>query len=248
MIKIFFGEVLGTTLLVGLGCYGIVASFAHGIPLYGVALHWGAAVALAIIAFHKLSGVHLNPAVSLAFLVLKKCTLRQFIFMIVGQYIGAIIGGAIVYLLVSQTLGGLTGDTSRILAESFPNEVVELATWKAYFYEATGTFLLVGTVLIVASMKGNPWLAAIVVPVVLVLLIIWIAPFTQAGLNPARDIGPRLVAYFTAWPADSFRNGIHVLGVYTIGPCVGSLVAVLVYRAVQRIFQSSVHNENIRKA
>lgn len=239
MIRTFLGELLGTCLLVSVGLYSIVASILNAIPLWAVALHWGGTLAVAIILFHRLSGVHLNPAVSLAFLVLKKCTGREFLFMVAGQFLGAALAGLLVLIVMGDQLllKSELPISARVFAEFYPNRTVHVPMIMSLGVECLGTFLLVLSVLFVAHQRRSFWWAVICVPIVLFGLIWWLAPYTQAGLNPARDLGPRLVAYFTAWKTYAFFNEWNTLLVYMVGPLFGGYLAAMVFKRVERIFR-----------
>ena len=72
--------------------------------------------------------------------------------------------------------------------------------------------------------KLTPWLIGATVAI----LIICIAPFTQAGFNPARDFGPRTMAYLMGWNPIAYSNAFWL---YTIGPLIGAAGAVLILKA-----------------
>jgi glycerol uptake facilitator-like aquaporin len=65
----------------------------------------------------------------------------------------------------------------------------------------------------------------------LALLIIWIAPYTQAGFNPARDFGPRIIAYIKGWENSSFPQPWYALiTVYILAPTLGAGLAAIATR------------------
>lgn len=106
----------------------------------------------------------------------------------------------------------------------------------AMLIEFSGTFLLMLIILFVARRVEclNKNLAlfwmSIWVGIGLSLLIIIFASFTQAGFNPARDFGPRLVAYFSGWDKNAFPD--HAGGffwVYILAPFAGSAIASAIY-------------------
>lgn len=248
----FIGEFIGTYLIVLFGCGAVAGAvlFQAFTSLFEVALIWGIGVTIAIFCSRNLSPAHLNPAVSLAMLFSKKITLNEFGVFITAQFIGAFVGGLCLYfifgdsiVLYEQTHGIVRGTpesivTAQLFGEFFPNpgfkNVVEISWFKAALLEAFGTFLLVFTIFKLTE-KESDNTTPLYIGLTVTLIICLIAPFTQAGLNPARDFGPRMAAYLLGWKNIAFPSvTFSFLTVYIIGPCFGALAAAIINKLSKR--------------
>ena len=242
----FIGETLGTFVLVLFGCGSVATSVlfdAHQ-GLMQVALAWGIGVTLAIYLTRHLSCAHLNPAVSLAMVVGRRMPIRQLPLYVVAQFAGAILAALALYVLFSPSIaqyehthGIVRGTaesvkTAMIFGEYYPHPgntaVVSLPL--AMGAEAFGTFLL--TLMIFALTEGcnvgrpDDALAPVFIGLTVTSIICLIAPLTQAGLNPARDFGPRLVAWFAGWRDAVFPDQLGgFFHVYISAPLLGGVLA-----------------------
>lgn len=248
------GEFIGTFLLVffGTATVAVAVLFNAHVGLLQVATVWGIGVTLAIYATRHLSCAHLNPAVSLGMVLAGRMNLRLLPWYWLAQLAGGIAAGATVLLL----FGGAIGDfeqahgivrgvpesvqTAMMFGEYFPNPGfaasglgVTIST--AILAEALGTFLLVTMIfsLTEGCNVGRPadGLAPVFIGATVAAIISILAPLTQAGLNPARDFGPRLVAYLAGW------NGVAIPGprggfflVYAAAPLVGGALSAIGFR------------------
>jgi glycerol uptake facilitator protein len=244
--KEFKGETLGTFLLVLFGCGSVAVSVlfnAHQ-GLMQIALAWGIGVTLAIYLTRHLSCAHLNPAVTLAMVVSKRMQLKKLPVYFAGQFLGAFLAGLAIYLLFNpsieafeSTRGFARGSaesvqTAKMFGEYYaaPGSTSVVSLPLAIGTEAFGTFLLV--LMIFALTEGcnvgrpSDALAPLFIGLTVSSIICLIAPLTQAGLNPARDFGPRMVAWIFGWGDAAFpdKNGGFFL-VYILGPFIGAGVA-----------------------
>ncbi|NOZ93994.1 MAG: MIP family channel protein [Acidobacteria bacterium] len=240
------GEALGTFVLVFFGC-GAVAVTVLFDALQGlgqVAMVWGIGVTLAIYLTRHISCAHLNPAVTLAMALSGRMPFRRVAGYWAGQLAGAIAGASMLLLLFGPSLaayeaahGIVRGSpasvhTAMIFGEFYPNPaaaaVVSLPL--AMFAEGLGTFLLL--LMIFALTEGcnvggpGDSLAPVFIGLTVSAIICLVAPLTQAGLNPARDLGPRLVAWAAGWGAAAFPDRVGgFFFVYVLSPLVGGAAA-----------------------
>ena len=244
------GETLGTFTLVLFGCGSVAVSVlfnAHQ-GLVQVALVWGIGVALAIYLTRHLSCAHLNPAVSLAMVVSGRMSFRKMPVYLAAQFAGAFLAGLVLYAMFAPSIaayehihGIIRGtsasvQTAMMFGEYYPNPgataVVSLPL--AVTVEGFGTFLLV--LMIFALTEGcnvgrpDNALAPVFIGLTVTSIICLVAPLTQAGLNPARDLGPRLVAWMMGWGDAAFPDRVGgFVHVYVLGPLIGGTVASLVF-------------------
>ncbi len=249
----FAGEFLGTFLMVLFGCGSVAVSVlfnAHQ-GLFQIAMVWGIGVSLAIYVTRHLSCAHLNPAVTLAMVTSGRMTKRKLPVYLLGQFAGAILAGLVVFLVFHSAISDFER-SNQIIRGSF--ESVQTAKMFGEFYnqpgsdvavsmplamaaEAFGTFLLV---LLIFSLTegcnlGRPHehLTPIFIGLSVTSIISLLAPLTQAGLNPARDFGPRLVAWMFGWGQAVFpdKTGGFFL-VYMLAPIIGGQAGGLLFTKV----------------
>jgi glycerol uptake facilitator protein len=248
MRKELAGEFLGTFVLVFIGLFSIVAAEFLGwlSGLWQVALFWGIGVSLAIYLTRAYSHSHLNPAVSFAFLLVREISAKQFFYYFFFQIVGAVGAGGLLLVLFDKDLAvfesaneivrGTLGSerTAMAFGEFFPNPAfkqdVTINHITAIWTEAFGTFLLAMVILLLYRVKEIRGIFPVFVGMTVSSIILLIAPFTQAGLNPARDFGPRVVAFFGGWGEAALPDPqVGLLTVYILGPFIGALFAFLLY-------------------
>lgn len=247
LLKECFGEFFGTFILVLFGCGSIaVAILFEGFgSLLEVAIVWGLGVAIAIYTVRNICPAHLNPAVSLGMYLSKKLSPNRLPLYIFSQTFGAFAAAAFLYFIFNDAIvvyesthkiirGSETSiKTAMLFGEYFPNpsfaDKVEISVLKACVLEGFGTFLLVFVIFMLTNKKDQvdnttPLLIGLTVTIIICL----IAPFTQAGINPARDFGPRVFAYFAGWNGAAFPDFTwSFFTVYILSPLVGGTIAYL---------------------
>ena len=255
----FFAEMAGTFILVFFGVGAVHAAVLTGAQagLWQVAVVWGIAISLAIYAIGAISGAHMNPAITVAFAVFRRFPIRKVPWYFLAQLLGALFAAATLYALFHGIIAqyelsrgivrGAPGSelSAMIYGEYFPNPGLSIAKslplsismTQAFFAEAIGTSFLAFFVFAVTDEQnpGRPGatLPAIFIGLAVSIIISIVAPLTQAGLNPARDFGPRLFAFFAGWGRIAIpgpRGGS--LSVYILGPILGATAGAGVYQFV----------------
>jgi len=255
MRNAFSGECIGTFILVLFGCGavgGAVLFEAFG-SLLEVALVWGIGVSLGIFASRNLSQAHLNPAVSVAMLLHGHLKPKALLPYLLGQFTGAFLAGLTLYLILSPSIAQFEAahhimrgtDASRLSAmmfgEYYPNPgfagKAETSMLHAMLLEAFGTFLLVYMIFALTQQPEQiDNTTPLFIGLSVTLIICLIAPFTQAGINPARDLAPRLVAWMMGWGQAAFPDASGGwFWVYVLGPLAGGAIAQPVFRFTQHI-------------
>jgi glycerol uptake facilitator protein len=260
-------EVFGTYLLVLFGTGSVAAAVLTGaqVGLWQVAAVWGFGVSIAIYATAAISGAHLNPAVSLAFAVLRPSSFpRSYVLPYWGaQLTGAILAGLTVLAVFSPFLDRFEADhaiergaagseaSAMVFGEYFPNPAIFgtgadaealVGPVMAASVEALGTGILVFVVfaLIEPRNSGRPhWMTPFFIGFTVAVLISLFAPITQAGWNPARDFGPRIVAFFAGWGDIAIPGPRNGFWAYIVGPLLGGLVGGALYDRLLRPFLPS---------
>lgn len=249
----FIGEFLGTFLLVLFGCGSVAVSvlFNSHSGLFQIALIWGVGVSLAIYATRNLSCAHLNPAVTVAMVASKRMALKKMPVYLIAQFIGAFFAGLMLYFLFNPFI--VTLEKAQQIVRGTPESMKVAKMFGEYYQlpgsetvismplasgaEAIGTFLLV---LMIFSLTegcnlGRPDdnVAPLFIGLSVSSVICLVAPLTQAGLNPARDFGPRLVAWIFGWGNAAFPDQAGgFFFVYILAPIMGALAAGLLFTRV----------------
>ncbi|KAI4900197.1 hypothetical protein NFI96_017681 [Prochilodus magdalenae] len=253
ILKEFLAEILGTFVLISpqdsnctymnilFGCGSVAQTVlsrgALGEPL---TIHIGftTGVMLAVYMAGGVSGGHVNPAVSLAMVVLGKLPLKKFPVYVAAQFIGAFIGSCAVFglyydALMDYTNGVLlvTGEnaTANIFA-SYPAK--HLSVLNGFIDQVVGTGALVLCILAIVDRKnmGAPkGMEPLIIG--LTILAIGVSMGLNCGypINPARDLGPRLFTAIAGWGMDVFRAGGCWWWIPVVGPMVGGVVGAVMY-------------------
>ncbi len=262
----FLGEFIGTCLLVFFGCGSVIVSVLYSAfsGLFQVAAIWGIGVTLAIYAIRHLSCAHLNPAVSIAMVVARRMRIGKLIPYFAGQFLGAFVAAAVLFLLFSPSITSYETShlinrgapesikTAMLFGEFYPNPgngvASVVSTAQAASAECIGTFLLVFLIfsLTEGCNIGRPdnAFAPLFIGLTVTIIICIIAPLTQAGLNPARDISPRLFSYLAGWGKAAFPDNNFGLFVYGFSPLFGASLAALFFtKVVEPIFLAKNDSE-----
>jgi MIP family channel proteins len=252
------GEVLGTFLLVLFGTGSVACAVLTGAlqGLWQVAVVWGFGVTLAISCSAALSGAHLNPAVSFAFAICRPGSLPwgRLVPYWLAQLGGAVLAGLTVWAAFAPFLArfelqeGLVRGTAgseraaMIFGEYFPNPAVFgtgpeaaalVSPLAAMLVEGLGTAVLVLVIFALTDPENraapSPGLVPFFIGFTVAVLISLFAPITQAGWNPARDFGPRLVALLAGYGSVAIPGPQGGFWVYVVGPMLGGVVGGGVY-------------------
>src|SRR4051795_6250625 len=216
-------EALGTALLVLVGPGSVVAALVlagdstpgiRGGGLLGISFAFGFVIAAAVYALGKVSGCHINPAVTFGLAATKRFPWREVPAYWAGQVVGAVVGALAIWAVFSQSAIDLgMGQTSF-------NEAT--THWgAAIFAEGIGTFKLMFAILGIVDKRSPGDFAGLVIGGVVIAIIMVIGPITGASLNPARAFGPEFVS--------SLKSGVthwnQLLPVYILPGLIGSAVA-----------------------
>jgi MIP family channel proteins len=216
-------ELMGTFFLV-LTIVGTVVAAALAQPVAGTAygslavpVAGGVGLAIGISAFGHLSGAHFNPAVTVGLALNGRFPWRWTPVYVLSQLAGSVAAAAVVWAVY--------GDQARSAAHlAAPSPAVGTDPLQLALAEAVGTFMLVLVIVAVATdERASRGVAALSISSALTAAILLTGPISGAGLNPARSIGPMLVAgTFTNW------------WTYLISPLVAGAAAVALYDLVLR--------------
>lgn len=224
-------ECLGTALLTLIGAGSVTATFvingggkAHPFTEadLGVISFAFAFIILAMVySIGKISGCHINPAVTIALLVTGRTTVVTAIEYIAAQFIGGVLGALAIVLWFGT--GVVTSGTNGVTAFGASTSPLQ-----ALLAEAIGTFILVFTIYGVAVDPRAPsgW-AGLVIGLVVAGIIMTLGPVTNASLNPARSFGPVLIRTLYGGP-----SAWGQYWVYFVGPIIGAIAGAVTYDVI----------------
>ncbi len=235
--RIMLGEIIGTFMMCFFGI-GAVAnatlgvSSAFGGPLQ-VGMVWGLTIAIAIYVTRNLSCAHFNPAVTFAMCISKRMEWKQFPIYVIAQFIGAIIAAFLLWAIFGPSCidASTSVDWSSIWAERYPNGVGIAPVYIGALAEGIGVFVFVFVIFSMTedSNLGRPDnnLFPLFIGLTFAIVVCVVGPITDAGLNPARDMSPRLVAAIFGMTDVMSGDALGTVCVYVLGPLVGAAVAAL---------------------
>ncbi len=253
-------EYLGTLVLVAFGA-GSVAVAVVGLTMSGrtvvvfqgaggwllITWGWAMAVVMAVYVAGGVTGAHINPAVTFAMALRGAIPWKKVIPYWIAQILGGFSGAAIVYFDYYKAInawnlahhvtsrassGGLT--TFSIFA-TFPASYFHGGSFGPLLDQIIATFFLILFVLAITDGKnlgvqGN--MGPFIVGMAVAAIGMSFGVGTGYAINPARDLGPRLFTWLAGWGANAFPGPFDYWWIPIVGPLVGSVIAVVVYKYV----------------
>ncbi len=225
----YLAELIGTCVLVTVGCgtamlVGCDAASGSGYLL--TALAFGLTIVAMAYSIGNISGCHINPAVSLAVLINGGISAAEFCGYVIAQILGALLSSGLLALIFSA--GGVTDMTGGFGANGLAG--VNGSAVAGLVVEIVLTFIFVLAILGVTSKKANHGsFGGIVIGLSLVLVHILGIGLTGTSVNPARSIGPAIVAAIAGNTAP-----ISQLWVFIVAPLIGGALAAVVYRYLEQ--------------
>ncbi len=230
------GEVVGTFLLVFVGC-GVVADIAllhrntHGsaIPtadLLLVALAFGLALFIIVMVTGRISGAHVNPAVTLSLAFIGQFKWSDVPGYLIAQFVGGILGALAIMIPFGRDIASV-GLLGRPELAANTNLIAGLLA------EALGAGILVITIVALAADRRSPagW-AGLGIGMALAVAIMIVGPATGASVNPARAFGPDIVSIFFGAPSVDW---VAFIVCYLVGPIIGGIGAAWLYARMSRL-------------
>jgi len=207
-------EFLGTFALVFFGCGSMILNEINptAISVDSIPIIFGLVVAAMIYALGSVSGAHFNPAVSIAFYNNKNISLKELCYYIPFQIIGAV--------LASFSHSFFFGKD-----HTFGMTINKLTASQGAFLEILISMFLMLTIISVATNeKISKYIAGFSVGSIIAVCSFVAGPFTGASMNPARSIGPAILA-----------NNYNDIVLYLLAPIIGMLIANYIYNYIKEI-------------
>ncbi len=213
-MKKYIGEVIGTAVLVLVGCGVAVLSSGELVP---TALAFGLVIVAMAYSVGTVSGGHFNPAVTLGQFINKKIEGKEAICYVIAQVIGALIGALLLYVIFSSCSVGVGNLGANGFGAASSRDITLTG---ALVVEIVLTFIFVLTVLFAANSKDNNH-AGIVIGLSLTLVHLIGIQLTGTSVNPARSLAPAVIL-----GGQAFRQ----VWVFIVAPLVGAVIAGFSYK------------------
>lgn len=231
-------EFAGTLILILFGLGVVAQVVAGGIGDHdSIAWAWGLGVTLGVYVAARISGAHLNPAVTLSLAIFRGFSWAKVVPYALAQTLGAFVAALLVRWNYSEVIAAFDpGNTiaSQGIFSTLPgNGVLPVGTGGALRDQIIGTAILLFCILAVTDARSSAPLSNLAPFVVgLIVVAIGMAWGTDAGyaINPARDFGPRLMSFLTGY-GEAWRdqNGDFYFWVPIVGPLIGGPLGAGLY-------------------
>ena len=207
--KAALAELFGTFMLVLVGCGAAVLAADYQILNHlQVSLAFGLIVFLMILLLGKLSGAHINPAVSISFYLQGKISKNQLFQYIIYQITGA--------LIACVLLNSWAPENSSLGSSLSDMHYIQTFAWEFFLSLA----LMLG-ILIAVKYFSKIWQIALIVGAIVALDAYIGGPFTGASMNPARSLGPALIS-----------NNLNQIWVYILAPILGCVISLPLFKII----------------
>lgn len=237
LIAEFFGTLV--LLLFGNGVVAMVMLFGNGVPgeivnggYTNITLGWGLAVTMGVFVAGRISGAHLNPAVTIPLAIYRGFPWRKVAPYIVAQVSGAFCGAALVYWnyrLAFLKVDPLLDHTAGVFT-TFP--AFPQVPFAGLLDQTIGTALLLFMILAITDERNAPPQAnttPLFIGLIVVVIGMAFGGMHGYAINPARDFGPRLFTMVAGFQNNGLSDGTRVFWVPIVGPILGGIIGSAAY-------------------
>ena len=235
----FVAELIGTFWLVFAGCGSalLAAGFMSdkgvhlGIGFAGVSLAFGLTVVSMAYGIGHISGAHLNPAVTLGVFLAGRIHVKDVVPYFIAQFAGGVIAAFLLFMICSgvpnydpATYAGVCNGYGSLEVGGSPGDYSVVA---AFITEAVLTFIFLMVILGATDWRSPAGFAGIAIGLCLTLIHLFSIPVTNCSVNPARSLGPAIVALVNGQDLP-----MQQVWLFFAAPAAGAALAGVVYRAV----------------
>ena len=223
MFKQALAEFIGTFVLVFAAC-GVAG--ATGGSLVATALTFGLVIVAMAYSIGRVSGCHINPAVSLGCLLTKRMNVKEFCVYVISQVLGGFVGAVLVFGLFKMADVKIPGDACNAVVGGTVNAGGIIA---ALITEIVLTCIFVYVILNVTDEKaGTSKKAGIIIGLTLTLVHLIGINLTGTSVNPARSIATA----FSALIYNGTTAALEQIWIFIVAPLVGAAIAAVLYKAL----------------
>ncbi len=229
----FIAELLGTMfiLLFGAGVNAMTVLFnLGGYP--SITIGWGIGVFLGIIVSMRVSGAHLNPAVTVSLWLIHRFPKEKIAHYIAGQMLGGFIGAALVYTFFAAKFA-LIDPEHLHTAGIFTTFPAVPQYWPGFWAEVIATAVLMFGILAIVEQYASEkvgWFAPFVIGVLIVGIGMSLGGMHGYAMNPARDLSPRIFVALMGFKNNGLTDGSWVWTQAVFGSLVGGPLGAFIYK------------------
>ncbi|MDX2153536.1 MAG: MIP/aquaporin family protein [Bryobacteraceae bacterium] len=235
MVLLMFGNgVVAMVVLFGKGTAGEIVNGGYT----NITIAWGLGVTMGIYLAGRISGAHLNPAVTLALAVFRGFSWAKVIPYAVAQTAGAFLGAALVFLNYRQAFLSFDPNLEKTAGVFTTFPAFPGLPSAGLLDQVIGTALLLLLVLAVGDERNQPngHLTPVLVGLIVVAIGMSFGALHGYAINPARDFGPRLLTVFAGFKNNGLTDGSGAFWVPILGPMVGGVLGAAIYEGGLRRF------------
>ncbi|XP_056114376.1 aquaporin-7 [Rhinichthys klamathensis goyatoka] len=255
-IRVVLAETLCTFIMMvfGLGC---VAQVVTGNGFFGdylsINIGFGLSVAMGVHIGGKVSGAHMNAAVSFTMCVFGRLRWKMLPLYVFAQFLGSFLAAGTIFSLYYDAIHHYCGGnftvsgpkaTAGIFA-TYPAPYISIYT--GFFDQVVGTAMLLLCLMALADQRNQPVVSGgEPVGVGLVVLLIGVSLGSNSGyaINPTRDLGPRVFTLMAGWGMEVFRAGNGWWWVPLVAPFIGGVTGALIYKAFVELHHPDLKSTN----
>lgn len=220
--KVLVIEFLGTFALTYVGSWAIIFKDLNKISNNGVALAHSLAVLVFMWFGIPISGGHFNPAITLGLIVVKRIDWTSAIFYIMAQFLGAIVGAGFIFIQLSTEISDSLKNASLLGIPTPGSANYEIS---GFWGEAIGTFFIMYiymALVVDSNRRKTEGVGAAAFAFAVYISSMTLGEISGAGLNPARSLGPAIVAGRIA----------KMQFIHFFGPIIGAILATIIYNSI----------------
>ena len=246
LVKKAIAECIGTFVLV---FFSVGTAVLTG-EVVATAVAFGLSIVARAYSIGRISGCHINPAVSLAMLIAKKMTVKEFIAYVCAQIVGGLVGAVLLFGIIKMGNGDAMTKADFIFAGSnktvgYAGELTAGGIIGAILAEVVLTFIFVYVIFNATSKKAAaPKLAGIIIGFTLTLVHLVGIGLTGTSVNPARSIATAFADLFFSGEAEALKQ----VWIFIVAPLAGGALAAVVYKLLHKEDESeSAEDEKVEE-
>jgi len=241
MLAELMAELIGTFVLIcfGTGVVAMSVLFGTGVPgeiVHGgytnITIGWGLAVTMGIYIAGRISGAHLNPAVTIALAIYRDFPWRKVLPYIAVQTLGAFLAAALVYWNYMPAFQAFDPGLEKTAGVFTTFPAFPLVPFAGLLDQTIGTALLLMMILAITDERNQPPganMGALMIGMVVIAIGMAFGGMHGYAINPARDFGPRLFTAVAGFKNNGLTNGARIFWVPIAGPILGGIIGAAAY-------------------
>lgn len=241
MFPELIAEFLGTLVLIlfGTGVVAMTVLFGTGVPgeiIHGgytnITIGWGLAVTMGIYVAGRISGAHLNPAVSISLAIYRDFPWRKVLPYSIAQIAGAFVASALVYWNYRPAFAAYDPGLEKTAGVFTTFAAFPQVPFAGLLDQTIGTALLLMLILAITDQRNQPPgsnLGGLMVGLVVIAIGMAFGGMHGYAINPARDLGPRLFTVVAGFRNNGLTDGPRLFWVPIVGPILGGIIGSAAY-------------------